>query len=95
MELKDGIIILINLAILATVIAAAVYIFQIGNGDRTVKCGAVDMFGDGCGVYEGDPQYDDNCKNSPEKDTACESGCATRLPDPLDFYICCDQECCD
>lgn len=47
MEFKDGIIILINLAILGTVIAAAVYIFQIGNKDRSVKCGAVDMFQQG------------------------------------------------
>jgi hypothetical protein len=44
MELKDGIIILINLAILGTVIAAAVYVFQIGNKDRSVSCGAIDMF---------------------------------------------------
>ncbi len=47
MEFKDGIIILINLAILGTVIAAAVYIFQIGDKKRSVKCGAVDMFQQG------------------------------------------------
>ena len=48
MELKDGIMILINLAILGTVIAAAVYIFQIGDKKRSVSCGAVDLFGDDC-----------------------------------------------
>ncbi len=48
MEFKGGLMILINLAILGTVIAAAVYIFQIGNGDRSVKCTAVDKFGEGC-----------------------------------------------
>ncbi len=44
MEFKEGLMILINLAILGTVIAAAVYVFQIGNKDRSVKCGAVDKF---------------------------------------------------
>ena len=38
MEAKEGFLILLNLAILGTVIAAAVYIFQIGNGNRSVKC---------------------------------------------------------
>ena len=47
MELKDGILILINLAVLGTVIAAAVYIFQIGNKNRSVSCGAVDLFQQG------------------------------------------------
>ena len=46
MELKDGIMILLNLAILGTVIAAAIYIFQIGDKKRSVSCGAVDLFGD-------------------------------------------------
>ena len=48
MELKDTIMILINLAILGTVIAAAVYIFQIGDKKRSVSCGAVDLFGGDC-----------------------------------------------
>jgi len=39
---------LLNLAILGMVIAAAVYIFQIGNGNRSVKCTALDKFGDTC-----------------------------------------------
>ncbi len=43
---KEGFLILLNLAILGIVIAAAVYIFQIGNGNRSVKCTALDKFGD-------------------------------------------------
>jgi len=93
MEFKEGLMILINLAILATVIAAAVYIFQIGNGDRTVKCGAVDMFG-GCGTDGGNPKYDGDCQASPMELSSCESGCATYI-DPPGYNICCDQECCD
>ncbi len=50
MEFKDGLMILINLAILGTVIAAAVYIFQIGDKKKSVKCGAVDAFGNCYGV---------------------------------------------
>ncbi len=48
MDAKEGFIILLNLAILGMVIAAAVYIFQIGNGNRSVKCTALDKFGDTC-----------------------------------------------
>ena len=46
MDGKEGFLILLNLAILGIVIAAAVYIFQIGNGNRSVKCTALDKFGD-------------------------------------------------
>ncbi len=48
MDAKEGFLILLNLAILGTVIAAAVYIFQIGNGNRSIKCTALDKFGDTC-----------------------------------------------
>lgn len=44
MEFKYGLIILLNLIILSTMIAAAVYIFQIGNKDRSLKCSSVDLF---------------------------------------------------
>ena len=44
MEFKYGLMILLNLIILSTMIAAAVYIFQIGNKDRSLKCGSVDLF---------------------------------------------------
>ena len=45
MDAKEGFLILLNLAILGMVIAAAVYIFQIGNGNRSVKCTALEKIG--------------------------------------------------
>jgi len=51
---KEGFLILLNLAILGIVIAAAVYIFQIGNGNRSVKCTALDKFGDSADIKTGE-----------------------------------------
>jgi hypothetical protein len=39
-----NVLMLLSLAILGTVVAAAVYIFQIGNGNRSIKCKTVDSF---------------------------------------------------
>jgi hypothetical protein len=41
-----NVLMLLSLAILGTVVAAAVLIFQIGNGNRSIKCKTVDSFAD-------------------------------------------------
>ena len=82
-----NVLMLLSLAILGTVIAAAVYVFQIGNKDRSVKCGAVDTFQQGtndCSTEAGAGQVN-ACKNVTTWGTPTEGSPIT--------YLCNDKTC--